>query len=109
MEKMRAWWVAVLIAVGGCRATEAAPSHRDPVVAPVVVTSAAVPAPPPVRAVYPWGPKATDRLDVRFAPPEAFTRVVVGEGSFGDFLRTMPLLPDGAPVVDFRGQRLHDD
>jgi hypothetical protein len=63
----------------------------------------------PVRAIYPWGPASRERLDARFAVPPGFRRVDNEPGSFGEFLRTLPLLPDGAPVVDFRGRRLHDD
>lgn len=81
--------------------------------APVARPPSSTPAPAalaPVTAVYPWGPAATDRLDGRFrAPPPGFTRVEVPKGSFGDFLRTLPLQPEGAPVVDYRGNRLHDD
>ncbi len=67
--------------------------------------------PAPAAAVYPWGPSATapaDRLDGRFSkPPSGFTRVDVAPGSFGAFLRSLPLLPEGSPVVDYRGRRLH--
>jgi hypothetical protein len=94
-----------LVMVAGCRETKAAPPEP---VAPVVVSSAVAPT-PPVRAVYPWHPTATERLDVRFAAPTGFARVTTEEGSFGDFLRTLPLLPDGAPVVDYRGAKLHDE
>src|SRR5947208_2667072 len=98
-----------LLLVAGCRETKAAPPLPP---SPVVVTSAAAPAPPPpVRATYPWRPTATreNALDVRFAAPSGFTRVTTEEGSFGDFLRTLPLLPEGAPVVDYRGAKLHDE
>ncbi len=66
----------------------------------------------PSDAVYPWGPTAppTDRLDQRFAtPPAGFRRVAVEKGSFAAFLRTLPLKPEGAPVVDYRGLKLYDD
>lgn len=33
----------------------------------------------------------------------------VAEGTFGSFLRTLPLAPPDAPVVDYRGLRLHDN
>jgi hypothetical protein len=32
---------------------------------------------------------------------------VVADGSFGAFLRTLPLLPEGAPVVSYRGDPLY--
>jgi hypothetical protein len=61
----------------------------------------------PVTAVYPWGPTSEDRLDVRFPAPPGFTRVPVADGSFGAFLRTLPLLPEGSPVVSFKGDPLY--
>jgi hypothetical protein len=65
----------------------------------------------PSRASYPWSPNiASGRLDGRFrSPPAGFVRVPVSEGSFAEFLRTLPLQPEGAPVVDFRGHKLHAD
>lgn len=60
------------------------------------------------RAVYPWGPTSGERLDQRFAPPPGFVRDTVASGSFAAFLRTLPLLPQGAPVVDYRGAPLYD-
>jgi hypothetical protein len=63
---------------------------------------------PPVTATYPWRPTATDRLDGRFKAPAGFTRVQNEEGSFGAFLRTLPLLPEGALVVDYRGRPLYN-
>ncbi|MBN9162870.1 MAG: hypothetical protein BGO98_47870 [Myxococcales bacterium 68-20] len=67
---------------------------------------------PPVTAVYPWGPRASapvDRLDGRFrSPPAGFTRVDVARGSFAEFLRSLPLQAEGAPVVDYRGNKLYD-
>lgn len=66
-------------------------------------------APPP--SSYAWGPTAaeSDHLNVRFAsPPPKFKRVELEDGSFGNFLRHLPLQPAGAPVVDFRGTPLHN-
>jgi predicted esterase len=97
-------------------------SHGDPPAAlPPPVPSAvpaAVPLPkeapkeiPPTTAVYPWGPTAapSDRLDVRFAsPPPGFARVDVAEGTFASMLRTLPLQPEGSPIVDYRGIPLYD-
>jgi hypothetical protein len=111
--------VALALGVGACTASDRRPS--TPAEAPAVPfaavaesgaadVDAGAPAPlDPVRAIYPWGPAAADRLDARFAVPPGFSRVENAPGSFGEFLRTLPLLPDGAPVVDFRGRRLHDD
>lgn len=60
------------------------------------------------RPAYPWAPTAVDRLDQRFAPPSGFVRDAAAPGSFGAFLRTLPLLPSGALVVDYRGEPLYD-
>ncbi|MGC4079508.1 MAG: DUF4846 domain-containing protein [Rubrivivax sp.] len=46
---------------------------------------------------------------MRFEPPRGFTRVDTEEGSFGAFLRTLPLLPAGTKVVDYRGAPLYND
>jgi len=54
---------------------------------------------------------AAATLEGRFAPPPGFVRVPVAEGSFGSFLRRLPLLPPGAPVLTFDGKvaRAGDD
>ena len=88
------------------------PSPPSPSPPPAVsITAAAspeLPALPPSAAVYPWTPTAKERLDGRFAAPLAFHRVAAGDGTFGAFLRSLPLLPDGAPVVDYQGTPLYD-
>jgi hypothetical protein len=60
------------------------------------------------RAVYPWlgdpgVPVAVDALVARFAPPPGFTRVALAEGSFGAWLRGLPLAAPGTPVTSHRG------
>ncbi|MDY7227355.1 DUF4846 domain-containing protein [Hyalangium rubrum] len=54
---------------------------------------------------YPWLSKSAQvrPLETTFAPPAGYTRVSVEEGSFGAWLRTLPLRPEGTPVRDFRG------
>nr|WP_240360101.1 DUF4846 domain-containing protein [Pyxidicoccus caerfyrddinensis] len=42
-------------------------------------------------------------LESAFAPPKGYTRVAVEAGSFGAWLRGLPLRPNGAPVRHFRG------
>lgn len=39
----------------------------------------------------------------RFTPPPGFVRVEAADGSFGAFLRGLPLAPEGTPVVTDRG------
>jgi hypothetical protein len=46
---------------------------------------------------------AADTLEARFAPPAGAARVAVADGSFGDFLRRLPLLPRGAAVHLYDG------
>ena len=44
-----------------------------------------------------------ESLAARFAPPAGARRVTVADGSFGDFVRRLPLLPRGAPVKLWNG------
>lgn len=95
-------------------------SHADPPATVPEAAAAAVAAPveapkpipiPRATAVYPWGPTAApaDRLDVRFpSPPSGFARADVTDGSFASMLRSLPLAPEGALVVDYRGIPLYD-
>jgi hypothetical protein len=52
--------------------------------------------------------RAADTLEGRHPTDAGFTRVAVEAGSFGAFLRNLPLSPPGAPVVDYRGTPLYD-
>jgi hypothetical protein len=53
---------------------------------------------------YPWLKAApSDHLSRRIAPPAGAARVALAEGSFGDWLRHLPLLPAGTPVRLFDG------
>lgn len=58
------------------------------------------------RARYPWlsASLRVNSLDETFAPPEGYTRVPVEAGSFGAWLRGLPLRPEGTPVRDFQGR-----
>ena len=44
-----------------------------------------------------------DALEDRFAPPPGFTRAKVAAGSFGAWLRRLPLAAPGTPVLSHRG------
>ena len=48
-------------------------------------------------------------IETRFAPPEGFARVPAEEGSFGEYLRTLPLKPDGDVIYLFDGTIKPDD
>jgi hypothetical protein len=58
---------------------------------------------------YPWLPSPRsptgDRLDSRISPPPGAKRVAVAPGSFGEWLRGLPLLPVGTPVLLFNGKQ----
>jgi hypothetical protein len=56
---------------------------------------------------YPWisgSVKAQDTLEQRITPPPGFTRVPVAPGSWGAWLRGLPMKPAGAPVLLFDGR-----
>jgi hypothetical protein len=46
-----------------------------------------------------------ETLEHRIAPPKNAQRVPVAAGSFGEWLRRLPLLPNGSPVLLFDGTR----
>src|SRR4029078_1039254 len=46
-----------------------------------------------------------DTLESRFAPPPGARRVEVQAGSFGAWLRGLPLLPERSPVMLFDGTK----
>ncbi|MGI4763068.1 MAG: DUF4846 domain-containing protein [Janthinobacterium lividum] len=65
----------------------------------------------PARPVYPWlatPPPAAQCLAQRFATPPGCQRVVVPTGSWGEWLRGLPLRPIGTPARLYNG-RLKDN
>lgn len=94
---------ALLLSASATAATHAAPNGAAP-------NGAAPPdaAPPDAPAPYPWltAPHAGDVLEERIAPPEGFARVPVAAGSFGAFLRRLPLVPAREPVRAYDGRAL---
>lgn len=59
----------------------------------------------PLLAGAPWPHAADSRpLRERIAPPAGYTRMPVPEGSFGAWLRELPLKPGLPPVVRFDGE-----
>ncbi|MBZ4376744.1 DUF4846 domain-containing protein [Corallococcus sp. AS-1-6] len=58
------------------------------------------------RTRYPWLPASVQvrSLEETFAPPEGYARVPLEAGSFGAWLRGLPLRPEGSPVRDFQGR-----
>jgi hypothetical protein len=88
---------------------EATPQLEEPSPLPAARAAASSPrheAAP--LASYPWLADAhfdvASSLAERFAPPEGFARVPLAPGTFGRWLRTLPLLPPGTPVRSFRGR-----
>lgn len=70
----------------------------------------AEPAPEPASGLaYPWlgdravMPAAVDSLEQRFAPPAGFVRASLPRGSFGGWLRRLPLAAPETPVTSYRG------
>jgi uncharacterized protein DUF4846 len=57
------------------------------------------------RARYPWlsAERPIRPLAEALPPPSGYSRVPVEEGSFGAWLRGLPLRPSGTPVRDFSG------
>lgn len=50
-------------------------------------------------------PTAADTLAGRIAPPAGFVRVTAAPGSWAEWLRALPMKPDGAPVLLYTGAR----
>lgn len=58
---------------------------------------------------YPWlAQPPTRTLADSFAPPDGFLRPPVGAGSFAEWLRHLPLAPDGTPVRLYDGREKAD-
>jgi hypothetical protein len=59
---------------------------------------------------YPWladerdFPKPDGSLDERFPAPPGYKRVKLEPGSFAEWLRSLPLAPEGTPVMSFDGK-----
>ena len=48
-------------------------------------------------------PPAVDTLEARFPPPPGYQRVALAPGSFGQWLRRLPLAAPGTPVLNNSG------
>ncbi|MFS8071775.1 MAG: DUF4846 domain-containing protein, partial [Byssovorax sp.] len=121
----RRWWILGTLLLGCTRPVDPPPSVRAPDPPDRVQASPASPsrspsaAPPPAAAPpadpapvalaerYPWlaadrDVSALDRLEQRIQVPSGFTRVPLAAGSFGAWLRGLPLERTGTPVVSHR-------
>ena len=99
---------AVLLCLGGCvhrTAVTADPSGHE-AQTPATPTVLPLPEPCPLSTEdYPW-PRSEGSyspLALRIAPPEGFTRVETPEGSWGQWLRYLPLRTAGTPVRSREG------
>jgi hypothetical protein len=95
---MRRPWVVGMAAVIGVSAAGCRPR----------AAGTATAAPPDYTRFendYAWPREAAsyEPLVARFPPPEGFTRVPVAELSWGEWLRHLPMLPEGTPVVTETG------
>ena len=62
-------------------------------------------------SAYPWiegAAPGADTIEARFQPPEGYTRVAVEDGSFGAWLRNLPLLPGTPEVLLYDGTPKHN-
>ena len=99
--------LALFLLPCGCDwVTQPSPS-QSPEPAPVTEEPPAEeePEPEPYAVKIPGGMT----IETRFAPPEGFTRVAAEEGSFGEYLRVLPLKPDGDVIYLFDGTIKPDD
>ncbi len=128
-------WCAILVAaqpaLGGCDRTTparaeahsaipAATPSPQPAKAPSNASVAIAKRDPPKRVAavdrkaYGWlggpdahAPQPVDTLQARFPAPEGYRRVQLSAGSFGAWLRALPLAAQGTPVVSYSGKVLH--
>ncbi len=76
---------------------------------PIVLTSLAlvllcmVPAYAAPRYAWPGAPQSAETLAERFPPPDGFVRTPEKPGSFGEWLRGLPLKPAQTPVLTHTG------
>ncbi|UQA56202.1 DUF4846 domain-containing protein [Polyangium aurulentum] len=126
-----AWVVSALVGVStiACRShaerpAEVTPEPRTDVGAAVPPQKAQPVVPPksspaePARdrfAQYAWladakagEPAPVDTLEARIPPKKGYTRLPVAPGSFGAFLRGLPLAAPGTPVVSYAGDVIRE-
>ena len=72
----------------------------------LLATSATAQDQPPT---HPWQPESRETLAERFPTPPGTTRLDVPDGSFGAWLRALPVKLDGSAVYYFNGARKPKD
>ncbi|MBT9395527.1 DUF4846 domain-containing protein [Hymenobacter sp. NST-14] len=99
---------AILLLVPGLLCCTEASTTAETADNPPAQNPTATTAPAPAPGSYAWLPKGRYQpartVAARFAPPAGYQRVAVAEGSFGQWLRYLPLLPAGTPVLLYNGQ-----
>ena len=96
---------AGLLAHAACSPADAPATQPLPGTAAAATAIAPPATPPPLR--YPWlaaAPGPASRLAQRFAPPPGCQRVAVAPGSWGEWLRWLPLRPAGTPARLYNGE-----
>ena len=68
------------------------------------VTLVALLSVPALAEPYPWPHATVARTIHNIQPPDGFHRLELTDGSFASWLRELPLLPDGAPVLKWDGK-----
>ncbi|WP_310391789.1 DUF4846 domain-containing protein [Hymenobacter sp.] len=74
---------------------------------PTLLLSSTAAAPPPTPPAYPWLARpapASQALAARFPAPAGCRRVPVAAGSWGEWLRYLPLRPAGTPARLYDGR-----
>jgi hypothetical protein len=82
-------------------------ASSEPVTAPPAASSSSSPPLASAQPSYPWlraAPAEGSRLESRVPAPPGFARVPVSAGTFGAFLRGLPLLPPASRVLSHRGE-----
>ena len=97
----------LMLAALGLLACHADTSDTATAAASQLATGPATARTMPAGLSYPWraqpGP-AVQTLAARFAPPAGCRRVAVAAGSWGEWLRWLPLQPAGTPARLYNGQ-----
>ncbi len=57
------------------------------------------------RYLWPTAPASAETLSSRFPPPQGFERQPAARGSFAEWLRGLPMKPEGSPVLIHTGSR----
>lgn len=104
-----AGWLTVAGLIVAVLAARTPPRRSPAMVDPAAATQSAAFARRAARPhQYAWLSRksraAYQSLDERFPPPGAFKVVAAAPGSFGDWLRHLPVMPDGSAVLNGHGQ-----